>query len=116
MQYVTILGSTGTIGQQTLDVIAQHTDKYAVFALAANSKVDAIFKQCLAYQPQFAVLLDEAAAKQLRVLLNDANSKTQVLSGMGGLEQVSSDAKVNMVMRKAQITLCNKNFCTLVMF
>ncbi len=98
MQYVTILGSTGTIGQQTLNVIAQHTDKYTIFALAANSKVDAIFKQCLQFEPQFAVLLDGKAALDLRAKLKAHHSKTQVLSGMDGLEQVSSDDKVDVVM------------------
>ena len=98
MQYVTILGSTGTIGQQTLDVIAQHPGKYTVFALAANSKVDAIFKQCLAVKPQFAVLLDDTAAKQLAGLLKAQGSKTQVLTGMTALEEISSAPQVDIVM------------------
>lgn len=98
MQNVTILGSTGTIGLQTLDVIARHANEYRVFALAANSKVDALLKQCLAFKPAFAVLLDENAAKDLREKLKANNSQTQVLAGMTGLEQVSSDANVDIVM------------------
>jgi 1-deoxy-D-xylulose-5-phosphate reductoisomerase len=98
LQNVTILGSTGTIGLQTLDVIARHANTYKVYALAANSNVEALLKQCVQYKPAFAVLLDENAAKQLREKLKAHNSATQVLVGMGGLEQVSSDAQVDIVM------------------
>ncbi len=98
MQNITILGSTGTIGQQTLDVIARHPQQFAVYALAANSSVEALLKQCLSFKPKFAVLLDQTAALQLKTQLQDAGSATQVLSGMQGLEQVSSDADVDVVM------------------
>ncbi len=98
MQDISILGSTGTIGQQTLDVISRHTDQYRVYALAANANVDVLLKQCLAYKPRFAVLLDEKAAAELSTQLKAQNIKTQVLSGMAGLEQVSSDADVDIVM------------------
>jgi 1-deoxy-D-xylulose-5-phosphate reductoisomerase len=95
---VTILGSTGTIGLQTLDVIARHANKYKVYALAANSNVDVLLKQCLEVKPAFAVLLDEKAAKDLREKLKAYNSATQVLAGMCGLEQVSSAPEVDIVM------------------
>ena len=98
MQNISILGSTGTIGQQTLDVISRHQDQYRVYALAANSNVDALLKQCIAYKPSFAVLLDEKAAAELSTQLKAQNSKTHVLSGMACLEQVSSDADVDIVM------------------
>ncbi len=98
MQNVTILGSTGTIGLQTLDVIARHANEYAVFALAANSNVDALLKQCLVVKPKFAVLLDENAAKDLCEKLKAHNSATQVLAGMAGLLQISSDAETDIVM------------------
>jgi 1-deoxy-D-xylulose-5-phosphate reductoisomerase len=98
LQNVTILGSTGTIGLQTLDVIARHANEYKIYALAANSKVDALLKQCLEFKPTFAVLLDETAALDLREKLKIHSSKTEVLSGMRGLEQVSSDANVDIVM------------------
>ncbi len=98
MQNVTILGSTGTIGQQTLDVIARHANEYRVYALAANSNVDALLKQCLQFKPEIAVLLDDKAALDLRAKLKANNSKTEVISGMAGLEQVSSDAQVDIVM------------------
>ena len=98
VQNVTILGSTGTIGLQTLDVVARHTNDYKVYALAANSNVDALLKQCLQFKPEISVLLDEKAALDLRSKLKANNSKTEVLSGMAGLEQVSSDAQVDIVM------------------
>ncbi len=98
MQNVTILGSTGTIGQQTLDVIARHASEYKVYALTANSNVDALLKQCIEYKPEIAVLLDEKTAQELREKLKNQSSVTQVLTGMNGLEQVSSDDKVDIVM------------------
>ena len=98
VQNITILGSTGTIGQHTLDVIARHINEYKVYALAANSNVDALFKQCLQYQPKFAVLLDEKAALDLRAKLKAHNSATQVLAGLSGLIQVSSDDTVDTIM------------------
>lgn len=98
MQNVTILGSTGTIGQQTLDVIARHPARFNAFALAANNNVQGLLKQCFAFKPRYAVLLDEQAAQQLAQLLREANSVTEVLVGMQGLEFVSSCDEVHTVM------------------
>ncbi|MES2502804.1 MAG: 1-deoxy-D-xylulose-5-phosphate reductoisomerase [Pseudomonadota bacterium] len=98
LQKITILGSTGTIGLQTLDVIARHASLYEVYALAANSNVEAMLKQCLQFKPKIAVLLNEKSALDLRAQLKAVGSQTIVLSGMEGLEQVSSDAEVDIVM------------------
>ncbi|WP_020181858.1 1-deoxy-D-xylulose-5-phosphate reductoisomerase [Methylotenera sp. 1P/1] len=98
MQNVTILGSTGTIGQQTLDVIARHPARFNAFALAANNNVDSLFKQCLQFKPRYAVLLEEQAAHQLTQRLREANSLTEVLLGMQGLEFVASCDDVQVVM------------------
>ena len=98
VQNITILGSTGTIGLQTLDVIARHTHKYKAYALAANSNVDALYKQCLQFKPNFAVLLDEKAALELQEKLKAHSSATQVLAGLSGLIQVSSDENVDSLM------------------
>jgi 1-deoxy-D-xylulose-5-phosphate reductoisomerase len=98
MQNVTILGSTGTIGQQTLDVIARHPHQYQVYALAANSRVDHLFAQCVQFQPKFAVLLDVTAGNQLRDKVIAQGLKTEVLSGMAALEQIASDAEVDTIM------------------
>jgi 1-deoxy-D-xylulose-5-phosphate reductoisomerase len=98
MKNITILGSTGTIGKQTLDVIARHPKLYKAYALAANSNVAALFEQCVQYKPSFAVMLSEKAAHELRQQLKSYGSKTQVLAGISGLEQVSSDDNVHSVM------------------
>jgi 1-deoxy-D-xylulose-5-phosphate reductoisomerase len=98
LQKITILGSTGTIGLQTLDVIARHASLYEAYALAANSNVEVMLKQCLQFKPKIAVLLNEHSAQNLREKLKVAGSQTTVLSGMQGLEQVSSDSAVDIVM------------------
>ncbi len=98
VQNITILGSTGTIGKQTLDVIARHPSLYKAYALAVNSNVAALFEQCAQYKPSFAVMLSEKAALELRGQLKACGSNTQVLSGISGLEQVSSDNNVHSVM------------------
>jgi len=98
LKQVTILGSTGTIGQQTLDVISRHANQYKVFALAAYANVDALLKQCLQFKPEIAVLLDESAASSLSQQLKAHGSTTTVLTGMAGLEQVSEHASVDIVM------------------
>jgi len=98
MQNLTILGSTGSIGTSTLDVVARHPDKYRIFALTAFRQVDLLFRQCLQFKPDFAVLLDEAAGAQLRALLREAGSTTEVLSGVDALAQVCVASEVDAVM------------------
>ena len=98
MQNLTILGSTGSIGTSTLDVVARHPDKYRIFALTAFRQVDLLFRQCLQFKPDFAVLLDEAAGVQLRALLREAGSTTEVLSGVDALAQVCVASEVDVVM------------------
>ncbi|MEQ1555622.1 MAG: 1-deoxy-D-xylulose-5-phosphate reductoisomerase, partial [Gallionella sp.] len=66
MQTLTILGSTGSIGTSTLDVVERHPERFQVFALTAYRQVDLLFKQCVQFQPKFAVLLDELAVVELR--------------------------------------------------
>ena len=98
MQNLTILGSTGSIGTSTLDVVARHPDKYRIFALTAFRQVDLLFRQSLQFKPDFAVLLDEAAGVQLRALLREAGSTTEVLSGVDALAQVCVASEVDVVM------------------
>lgn len=98
LQQVTILGATGTIGVQTLDVIARHPDRYRVFALTANTKVDILFEQCITFKPKFAVLLDKAAAEQLKDKLAAVDSETVVLLGVTALETVSAHDETDIVM------------------
>ena len=98
MQFVTILGSTGTIGQQTLDVISQHPDRYAVFALTAHQNVEALLAQCVRYCPRYAVMQDVQAASRLQRLCVEAGLSTEVLAGVAGLVSVSEHAEVQIVM------------------
>ncbi|HHC74505.1 MAG TPA: 1-deoxy-D-xylulose-5-phosphate reductoisomerase [Thiothrix sp.] len=102
LQQITILGSTGTIGVNTLDVIARHPNRFKVVALTANRNVDKLFMQCQAFQPDYAVMADEQAAEQLQTRLRTAQShtpiNTQVLSGVEGLIKVSQLPHVDQVM------------------
>jgi 1-deoxy-D-xylulose-5-phosphate reductoisomerase len=95
---VTILGATGTIGKQTLDVISRHPEKFQIFALTANTRADELHEQCLQFSPRYAVLLDEAAAESLKTSLGLAGSDTEVLCGLAALEFVSAHADVDIVM------------------
>ena len=78
---ITILGSTGSIGESTLDVIARHPERFSVFALVANSRDDILLQQCLVHRPQIAVLIDAAAAQRLSDGL-----KTALGAGSGQIE------------------------------
>lgn len=98
MQFVTILGSTGTIGQQTLDVISRHSDRYGVFALTAHSNVDVMLQQCAQYRPRYAVMQHEESAQQLRQRVQAEQLHVEVLSGMEGLTDVAAHADVSIVM------------------
>ncbi|HET7651022.1 MAG TPA: 1-deoxy-D-xylulose-5-phosphate reductoisomerase [Gammaproteobacteria bacterium] len=95
---VTVLGSTGSIGVNTLDVIGRHRDKYRVVALTAHSDVDGLFRQCLQYQPAAAVMVAEHAAAQLRKLVQEAGLPTEVLSGEASLADVARAADSQCVM------------------
>jgi len=94
---VTLLGSTGSIGKSTLDVISRHTEQYEVRALTANTDVQTMAMQCQQWRPQYAVMCDESAAQQLKDVLSKQGSDTQVLSGIQGLCQVASLDDVDTV-------------------
>jgi 1-deoxy-D-xylulose-5-phosphate reductoisomerase len=98
MQTLTILGSTGSIGTSTLDVVARHPDRFQVFALTAYRQAELLFKQCVQFQPKFAVLLDELAVVELRRRVREAGLITEVLSGVDALEQVCIASEVDAVM------------------
>jgi 1-deoxy-D-xylulose-5-phosphate reductoisomerase len=95
---VAILGSTGSIGLNTLDVLARHPDRFEVFALAARRNAAALLEQCLRYRPRYAVVVDDGAAKRLREDLRGAGSTTQVLSGASALEDIAAHPDVHTVM------------------
>ena len=98
MQNLTVLGSTGSIGTSTLDVVARHPDRFQIFALTAHRQVALLFKQCVQFKPRYAVLLEDTAAQQLRALLREANLKIEVLTGIAALEQVCIAPEVDAVM------------------
>jgi len=95
---VTVLGSTGSIGVSTLDVIARHPAEFEVFALTANNRVEPLLQQVLATQPRYAVMRDEQSAEQLRSRLRELGSDTEVLAGESGLVTVSSHPQTDYVM------------------
>lgn len=96
--YLTVLGSTGSIGTSTLDVVARHPEKYQVVALTAYRQDELLFEQCQRFKPRYAVLLDEAAAARLTQRIAAAGLMVQVLCGEQALEQVASLPEVDAVM------------------
>lgn len=97
-QAITILGSTGSIGVSTLDVVKRHADLYSVFALSAHSRMDALAKQCQEFKPRFAVAGSDGAAKELRQYLSEANLTTEILVGPKALCEVASASECDVVM------------------
>lgn len=98
IRHLTILGSTGSIGENTLDVIARHPDRFQVVALTANKNVDKIFAQCLRFQPHYVVMLDAGSAERLDKKIKTAAIDTVVLAGVESLEKVASLPEVDTVM------------------
>ena len=98
MKGVTILGSTGSIGVNTLDVVARHPELYKVIALTANRQVERLFQQCQQYTPEYAVMSDDKSAQQLADKISASGIQTTVLSGVEGLEQVASLPQTDYVM------------------
>jgi 1-deoxy-D-xylulose-5-phosphate reductoisomerase len=95
---VTVLGSTGSIGASTLDVLSQHPRRFSVYALTANNSVEDLFEQCLLHRPVFAVMACADSAGDLQRRLTDAGADTRVLAGIEGLCEVSAAADVDVVM------------------
>jgi 1-deoxy-D-xylulose-5-phosphate reductoisomerase len=95
---VTVLGSTGSIGVSTLDVLSRRKDRFEVYALTANASVEALASQCLEHAPAVAVMADPDAARALRDTLARAGSRTEVRAGREGLVSVSEAPEVDVVM------------------
>ncbi len=99
MELVTILGSTGSIGVSTLDVLAREPDRFRVFALTANTGVADMLQQVMAVRPRFAVMRCERSAEQLRQALADKQvDETEVLAGERSLCEVAAAREVDVVM------------------
>ena len=95
---ITILGSTGTIGINTLSVISKMKKSYPIFALTANKNTKLLFKQIKEYKPAYAVISNEADTVYLRELCKTNNIKTKILSGRHGLLYVTEHIKVKNVL------------------
>src|SRR5687767_1139096 len=98
VQSLTILGSTGSVGANTLDVVERHPGRFRVVALTANAQSSTLFEQCRRHRPRFAVLSDAQAAQALDRLMRDAGLETEVLCGPDALETVATLPEVDTVM------------------
>ncbi|RUP30116.1 MAG: 1-deoxy-D-xylulose-5-phosphate reductoisomerase [Curvibacter sp.] len=97
-QRITILGSTGSIGQSTLDVIARHPERYQVFALTAATQVELMLAQCASFKPRFAVMASEAHGRLLADRVKAEGLAVEVLWGANALETVAAHPEVDAVM------------------
>ena len=97
-QVLTILGSTGSIGESTLDVVSRHPEKFRVFALAGHKQVEKLAAQCQTFRPEYAVVADAEHAARLEALLKRDGAATQVLHGAQALVDVASADEVSGVM------------------
>lgn len=97
-QRIAILGSTGSIGVSTLDVIARHSHRFEIFALSASTQVDLMLKQCVQFKPVFAVMASEPHGRALAQKCQDIGLLTQVLWGAAAITMVASHERVDMVM------------------
>ncbi|TLU66108.1 1-deoxy-D-xylulose-5-phosphate reductoisomerase [Enterobacter sp. MF024] len=98
MKQLTLLGSTGSIGCSTLDVVRHNPDHYAVAALVAGKNVHRMVEQCLEFTPRYAVMDDEASARQVKALLAEKGSRTEVLSGPKAACEMAALDDVDQVM------------------
>lgn len=96
MKKISILGSTGSIGKQTLDLIRNKKDEYKVVALSANTNTELLYNQILEFKPEYVVIMDEKKYKELKQLL--CNFNTKILYGIEGLEYIASLNEVDLVL------------------
>ncbi|MBA3592306.1 MAG: 1-deoxy-D-xylulose-5-phosphate reductoisomerase [Polaromonas sp.] len=97
-QRVTVLGSTGSVGVNTLDVIAGHPDRFEVFALSASTQIELMLAQCQRFRPSYAVMASAPHAHELAEKLKANGLSTRVLLGEDALEIIASDERVDSVM------------------
>ncbi|MEM7358715.1 MAG: 1-deoxy-D-xylulose-5-phosphate reductoisomerase [Pseudomonadota bacterium] len=99
MQNLAIFGSTGSVGQSTLDVVARHSDQFQVYALTAASNVEKLFAQCCEFHPRAAVMAEQSAAEQLQTRLTAKGlNDIAVSSGPAALVDLAQDSNVDSVM------------------
>ena len=97
MRRLTVLGSTGSIGNSTLSVVARHPNHYQIVALTAHQNITHLVKQCAAHRPRYVVIADHAKAEPLRVMLAERALEAEVLSGGEGLSYVAALPEVDTV-------------------
>ena len=97
-QCITILGSTGSIGTSTLDVLSRHPGQYRIHALTASSQVELMLAQCAKFQPEVAVMVQESAGRQLADRVRAEGLPVQVRWGAAALDEVASAPQVDAVM------------------
>ncbi len=97
-QKLVVLGATGSIGVNTLDVVSRHPDRYEVLALSAQNKVDRLAEQCVRFRPRYAVVGSDEAAASLEGLLRPSGTGTVVLAGIEALERIASLPEADTVM------------------
>jgi 1-deoxy-D-xylulose-5-phosphate reductoisomerase len=98
MKAVTVLGSTGSVGTNTLAVIESDRDKFSVFALVANQNITLLAEQCARFKPRYVVVREESLVPDLILKLNDHLEETEVLSGIEGIHFVTTHPDVDIVM------------------
>ena len=97
-QRVAVLGSTGSVGVNTLDVIGRHRDRFEVFALSAATQIELMLQQCAHFRPSFAVMAGEGPGRELAYRMKASGLATEVLWGQGALEEIASHESVDAVM------------------
>ncbi|MBS3916328.1 MAG: 1-deoxy-D-xylulose-5-phosphate reductoisomerase [Sulfuritalea sp.] len=97
-QKLVVLGATGSIGVNTLDVVARHPERFEVLALSARHNIGLLAEQCRLFTPLFAVVGTDAAAAELEILLHSSGTQTAVLAGVGALERIAGLPEVDTVM------------------
>jgi 1-deoxy-D-xylulose-5-phosphate reductoisomerase len=97
-QRIAVLGSTGSVGTNTLDVLSRHPERFEVFALSAATQVDLMLEQCVRFQPQFAVMAGEPAGRELARRIESHRLGTKVLWGADALEEIAAHERVDTVM------------------
>lgn len=98
MKHLTLLGSTGSIGCSTLDVVRHNPDRFSITALVAGKNVTRMVEQCLEFTPRFAVMDDEASARQLKAELQQQGCPTQIMSGQQAACEMAALDEVDQVM------------------
>ena len=108
-QRITVLGSTGSIGTSTLDVLARHPEQFSVYALTASSQVDLMLAQCAQFKPQIAVMVREDAGRLLADRVKAEGLPVEVRWGAQALDEVSCAPEVDAVMAAIEKVLDPKS-------